>query len=166
MQNVSKALVVVVSFLVLASVGSAEPPPAEHRILTQSDAPIAITEYGARYQERSRYQSEGIRHELSYRNVGDRKIVAAQFGLLAFNIFNEFQDRLGGFTIEDVDVGGTDAGVWVASALAEAAFYTGVAYVDKVRFEDGEVWSADYDEVLLQLQEIEQDLNIDALAEP
>ena len=92
---------------------------------------------------------------------------AVQFGLLAFNIFNEFQDRLGGFTIEDISVGRTESGAWVAtSALAEAAFYTGVAYVDKVRFEDGEVWSADYDEVLRQLQEIEQNLNIDALEQP
>ena len=140
MRYVSKALIVLVAVLSPALVGSgAEPPPAEHRVLVQSAAPIAITEYTARYQERSRYQSEGIRHELSYRNVGTRKIVAVQFGLLAFNIFNEFQDRLGGFTIEDVEVGSPESGAWVANALAEAAFYTGVAYVDKVRFEDGEI---------------------------
>ena len=126
-------------------------------------APVVITEYDARYQPRSRYQSEGIRHELSYRNASEKKIVALRFGLLAFNIFNEFQDRLGGFTIEDVAVGETESGVWVASALAEAAFYTGVAYVDKVRFEDGVIWSADGDEILSQLREIETDLDAEAL---
>lgn len=142
---------------------AAEPPPASHRVLTQMGAPVLITEYGARYQPRSRYQSEGIRHELSYRNASEKKIVALQFGLLAFNIFNEFQDRLSGFTIEDVAVGETESGVWVASALAEAAFYTGVAYVDKVRFEDGVIWSADDDEILSQLREIETDLDAEAL---
>lgn len=142
---------------------SAEPPPADHRVLEQSGAPIEITQYSARHQERSRYQSEGIRHDLRYRNTTSRRIVAVQFGLLAFNIFNEFQDRLGGFTIEDVNAGREESGAWVASALAEASFYTGVAYVDKVRFEDGEIWTANDTEVLRQLQEIEQDLDIEAL---
>ena len=62
---------------------------------------------------------------MSYRNTSDKKIVAIQFGLLAFNIFNEFQDRLGGFTIEDVGIGESESGAWVASALAEAAFLHG-----------------------------------------
>ena len=166
MRRLSKVLVVLVTVLCMASVAAAQPPPAEHRILVQADAPIGITEYTARYQPRSTRQSEGIRHSLNYRNVGDRKIVAVQFGLLAFNIFNEFQDRLGGFTIEDIDVGSTEDGAWVANALAESAFYTGVAYVSKVRFEDGEIWTADDDEVLSQLREIEQDLNIEALEQP
>ena len=73
---------------------------------------------------------------------------------------------MGGFTIEDIDVGGKEDGAWVANALAESAFYTGVAYVSKVRFEDGEIWTADNDEVLSQLREIEQDLNIETLEQP
>ena len=160
MRSLSKVLVTV---LCMAAVAGAQPPPAEHRVLVQAAAPVAITEYTARYQARSSARSEGIRHTLSYRNAADRKIVVVQFGLLAFNIFNEFQDRLGGFTIEDIDVGETEDGAWVANALAESAFYTGVAYVSKVRFKDGEIWTADNEEVLTQLQEIEEDLNIDAL---
>lgn len=159
-----------IGFMLVVSFGasavgtvSAEPPPAAHRVLNQSAVPVEITEYTARYQARSRYQSEGIRHEVSYRNASDKKIVAIQFGLLAFNIFNEFQDRLGGFTIENVGIGESESGAWVASALAEAAFYTGVAYVDKVRFEDGVIWSADEDEILEQIREIESDLDAEAL---
>ncbi len=152
-----------VLFLLIPINSSAEPPPAEHRVLEQNDAPIMIARYGAHYQESSRYQSSGIKHELNYRNVGDRKIVAVQFGLLSFNIFNEFQDRLGGFVIDDIEVGNMESGAWLASALAESSFYTGVAYVEKVRFEDGEIWSANTEDVLRQLQEIEQDLNVDIL---
>ena len=144
---------------------NAEPPPAEHRVLEQDDSPVEIVEYKANYQRgsSSRYSREGIRHRVTYRNVGDRKIVALQFGLLSFNIFNEFQDRLGGYTIEDVAPGESLTGEWLASALAESAFYTGVAYVAKVRFEDGEVWSADLDKVAKQVQEVEEEFSVESL---
>ena len=150
--------------LVGPGIGWGGPPPADHRILEQPDAPISIIEYVAEYQNRGQYSSEGIRHTVTYRNRTGRKIVAMQFGLLAFNIFNEFQDRLGGYTIEDVDPDEVEIGVWIANARAESSFYTGVAYISKVRFEDGEVWNADYEGVVLQqLQEIEQDLELEAL---
>ena len=141
----------------------ADPPPAEHRILVQEGAPIVISAYSAMYQRRGSYSREGIRHVLAYRNVTKRKIVALQFGLLAFDIFNEFQDRLGGYTIQDVGPGATADGAWVASARAESAFYTGVAYLSKVRFEDGEVWSADLDDITKQVQEIEAGFSVASL---
>ena len=125
--------------------------------------PVSITRYTASYQPRGSYSREGIRHTLAYKNASERKIVALQFGLLAFNIFNEFQDRLGGYTIQDVEPGAAADGVWVASALAESAFYTGVAYVSKVRFVDGEIWSADLESITKQLQEIEAAFPVESL---
>ncbi len=145
------------------SVAVAQPPPADHRILNQPEAPIAITKYEAFYLESNRYRREGIRHELEYRNRGDRSIVAIRFGLLSFNIFNDFQDRLGGITIEDVNPGQSESGAWVANALAEASFYTGVAYVSKVRFRDGQIWLADEDDILAQIREIESTFSADML---
>ena len=115
------------------------------------------------HQPRGTNSREGIRHTLRYRNVSKRKIVALQFGLLAFDIFNEFQDRLGGFTIQDVEPGAETYGTWLASARAEAAFYTGVAYLSKVRFADGEVWSADLDNIARQVQDIEVGFSVDSL---
>ena len=141
----------------------AAPPPAQHKVLQQEGAPLRIGSYTASYQEGGRYSREGIRHSAAVRNVTDRKIVAYQLGLLSFNIFNEFQDRLGGYAIEDVAPGGAESGSWLASALAESAFYTGVAYVSKVRFEDGEVWQADLEGVAAQVREIEESFTVDSL---
>lgn len=142
---------------------AAGPPPAEHRVLIQEGAPLKIGPYSAAYQSGNRYMREGIRHEAVVENVTDRKIVAYQLGLLSFNIFNEFQDRLGGYAIEDVAPGSTEDGSWLASALAESSFYTGVAYVSKVRFEDGEVWQADLEEVADQVREIEESFSVESL---
>ena len=159
----SITLAATVFFVVPGGSVEAQPPAAEHRILTQEGSPLSILAYEARYQPRRSSQREAIRHEVNYRNTSGQKIVAVQFGLLSFNIFNEFQDRLGGFAIEDIDVLGIESGTWLASALAEAAFYTGVVYVDKVRFEDGEIWIADEDEILEQLREIEEGFDAAAL---
>ena len=157
------ALGAVVFVFLSTTPAEAQPPPADHQILTQEGSPLTIFSYEARYQPRRSSQREGIRHELNYRNTTGRRVVAVQFGLLSFNIFNEFQDRLGGFSIEDIDPLGVTRGTWLASALAEAAFYTGVAYVDKVRFEDGEIWVADEREILDQLREIEEGFDAEAL---
>ena len=53
-----------IGFMLVVSFGasavgtaSAEPPPAAHRVLNQSAVPVEITDYTARYQERSRYRS-------------------------------------------------------------------------------------------------------------
>ena len=158
------AAVVIVATQLFTQPGAvAAPPPADHRILVQEDAPVEITFYVAMHQPRGTNSREGIQHSLRYRNVSKRRIVALQFGLLAFDIFNEFQDRLGGFTIQDVEPGEETYGSWLASARAEAAFYTGVAYLSKVRFEDGEVWSADLDQITRQVQEIEVGFSVDSL---
>ena len=156
--------VVIVATQILTRPGAvAAPPPADHRILAQEGAPVEITVYAAMHQPRGTNSREGIRHTLRYRNVSKRKIVALRFGLLAFDIFNEFQNRLGGFTIQDVEPGAETYGTWLASARAEAAFYTGVAYVSKVRYEDGEVWSADLDNIARQVQDIEVGFSVDSL---
>ena len=90
--------------------------------------------------------------------------MALQFGLLSFNIFNEFQDRLSGFTIEPLAVGMSSSGSWRASASAESSFYTGVAYVSKIRFFNGEVWSANLADITKQVQEIEEGFSVESLA--
>ena len=157
------AMVIVASQLFIQSSAVADPPPADHRILAQEGAPVVISTYAAMYQPRGSTSREGIRHILRYRNVSKRKNVALQFGLLAFDIFNEFQDRLGGYTLQDVEPGAETHGTWLANARAESAFYTGVAYLSKVRFEDGEVWSADLDNIANQVQDIEVGFSVESL---
>ena len=60
MRRLSKVLVVLVTVLCMASVAAAQPPPAEHRILVQADAPIGITEYTARDPLGSRRESDTL----------------------------------------------------------------------------------------------------------
>ena len=93
---------------------------------------------------------EGIIHRVEYRNTTERKIIAIVFGLLAFDVFNELQDNCHGYVLEGLEPGVLAKSGWLRRPSTEWAFYTGVAYVVKVRFEDGEIWEADLEDAAEQ----------------
>lgn len=134
-------------------------------IIEQPDAPIKITKYDAAYQEGVRYSREGIAHTVSYMNTSRRKIVAVQLGLVSFDVWNEFLDRTNGVSMADLEPYGEDTGFWVATASADFQFLTGVVYVAKVRFEEGEIWSVDLEEIAKELREIEEGFDVSKLLE-
>ena len=166
-------------------------PPAKTRILTQENSPVEITGYFARYNgkdaariqlEKSRqavgkynamahaekndkffYAVEGIAHVVEYRNITERKIVAVVFGLLAFDIFDESQDTAHGWSLDDLKQGASGNGTWVHRSNMEKAFHTGMAYVAKVRFEDGEIWKSDLEGIVEQIHRIDKDFTQDSL---
>ena len=65
--------------------------------------------------------------------------------------------------MEQLAIGATNKGEWVASAYSDFSFHTGVAYVSKVRFEDGEIWSADLSAIVVELKKIEKDFDVNRL---
>jgi hypothetical protein len=140
-------------------------PTSRAIIIPQPNAPIEILTYDAHYQERSSYEREGISHRISYRNRGTQKVQAIRFGLVSFDVFNDFLDRTGGITTEDVAPGATTKSSWVASAYADFSFLTGVVYVSVVRLEDGTVLNADQSAVLAEMRKIEKDFNAKNLEE-
>src|SRR5262245_13484968 len=109
--------------------------PPESRVIPQDSAPIKILNYSSAYQAVGAYSREGILHTVEYQNISSKTVVAIQFGLVAFDIWNEFLDRTGGVAMEPIPSQGTGKGAWVATAYADFSFHTGVAYVAKVRFD-------------------------------
>ena len=122
--------------------------------------PLNITSYAAVYQEGGRYSTEGIRHTVEYKNNSGKTIVAVQIGLVSFDVWNEFLDRTGGVSLENLDPGESRKGTWVARAYADFSFLTGVAYVSKIRFIDGTIMEADLDAIAQELRKIEEDFDI------
>ena len=141
---------------------SAQLKPAT-KIVPQPDAPVAINTYNAQYEQRSQYTTEGIHHEVQCANKSDKTVVAVQFGLVSFDIWNEFLDRTGGIIMDLIVAGKPKTGRWVATAYSAFSFNTGVAYVSKVRFEDGTIWTADLAAVLEELRKIEKDFDASRL---
>jgi len=149
-------------FLMLATQAWAVEPVA--KIIAQKAAPLIITSYSAVYLEGGRYNaSEGIRHAVEYKNTTDRTIIAVQIGLVSFDVWNEFINRTNGVSIKDILPGASEKGIWVARAYADFSFLTGFAYVSKVRFSDGTIWSADLDAIAEEMRKIERDFDIQKL---
>lgn len=133
------------------------------KIIDQPSSPLTITTYTAKYQEGGRYATEGIRHEVQYKNTSNSQVVASQLGLVSFDVWNEFLDRTGGVSIDDIAPGGSKPGVWVARAYADFSFLTGFAYVSKVRFSDGRIWEADLDAIANEMRKIERGFDVEKL---
>jgi hypothetical protein len=122
------ALLIVVALSLIAT--GIEPVA---KIIADSSSPVSITQYRAYYQQRvGTYIDEGIRHELQYRNDSSRTIVAVQFGLISFGVFNDFLDRTGGVSMDEIAAGQSDSGTWIATAFSDFTFLTGVAYAGAV----------------------------------
>lgn len=151
------AIASMVIVLIVTSLASALGP--ESRILAVPGAPVIVTEYRAVYSAGGTYSQEGIEHSLKYQNVSTQDVVAVQFGLVSFDIWNEFLDRTGGVAMEYLKPQSEEDGTWVATAYGDFSFQTGVVYVSKVRFASGEIWKVDTNVVLQELKKIQSDFD-------
>lgn len=134
-------------------------PRPDSKIVEQADAPVLVTAYRTEYQKRTADTSEGIRHFVEYRNRSARKVVAVQFGLVVFDIWNEFLDRTAGLSTEPVAPRARENGTWLTPNTSAFAFHTGVVYVDRIRYDTGEIWLADADIVLGAMRAIQKDFD-------
>ena len=127
---------------------------------SQPDAPVEVSFYTARYRERSPERPEGIHHQAGYMNRTGSSNRGCATGIRSFSVFNEFIDRTYGVDISDVKPGEEGGGLWVERfAPADFSFLTGVVFVDRVRFENGDIWVADREAVVSQLREVQQDFD-------
>jgi len=85
---------------------------------------------------------DGVDHDFRFQNVLGRGVVAVEFGLLWYDIFNEFQDGTEEIVVRDLAPGETTRYTSQSFPPAPSSFYTGLIYVRKVRFLDGEIWEA------------------------
>jgi hypothetical protein len=131
------------------------------KVISQPGAPIEIASYRAAYSPGSgAYIPEGIQHVVEYMNVSGKIVDAVQIGLVSFDVWNEFLDRTLGLATDSLAMHATKKGTWVARAYGDFSFLTGLAYVSKVRFRDGEIWKADLDSIASELRQVQQDFDV------
>lgn len=161
----SKQTVIVVAVLVLLSISVFAITP-KSIVVKQPNSPVSIDSYSGKYKSGDTYgKGKGIQHKVSYSNASNRTIVAIRLGFVSFDIWNEKLDKTGGITIEKIPPGKTDKGTWVTRSYGSFTFLTGVAYVDRVRFEDGEIWKSDPDLIVEEIQNIQEDFEASQLEE-
>lgn len=158
----SWAAMIVLAFSMLEGRAYGQLTPA-CRVLAQDSVPLQITSYKCKYQGRSDYAPQGIRHAVEYRNASGKIVEAVEVGLVSFDVWNAFMDRTGGLSVERLALNASTKGTWVASAYSDFAFLTGVAYISRVRFSDGSIWSADLDAVAAGMKEVETSFDVQRL---
>jgi hypothetical protein len=131
--------------------------PPQTNIVAQPEAPLRITRFFSRcdksYSISSRTEPDGnIYHSVEYENISDRRVAGVRLGLLTFDQWRELLDGIDGISMTTLAPGETRMTTWADPVGGELVMPTTFAYVSKVRFSDGEVWSADLDRVLDELQ--------------
>jgi hypothetical protein len=145
----------------LSLTGSAAPLQlkSDSKIVDQPEAPVQITTFVSVYQRRTNDSLEGIRHDVEYRSRATQKIVAIQFGLVSFDVWNQFLAYTAGLSTEEVNPKARKRNEWLTPSDAATGFLTGVVYVDRVRFESGEIWIADKEQILTAMRAIQKDFD-------
>ena len=159
---VSKISIALALVLIAVPVWSIKPTV---KIITQESSPIIISSYSAEYKQGSRYVTEGIHHSVEYINTSKERIVAVQIGLVSFDVWDEFLHRMNGLSIDDLPPGSAKKATWIDHTYGDFSFLTGVAYVSKVRFDNGTIWSADLNAIAEEIGEIEKNFSVEKLKE-
>ena len=127
---------------------------ADDKVMKQPDSPIQITVFASEFGGRD---NDYIIFEARYQNASSRSVIGIKFGFIAYDLFNESLGGVSGVDINrnGVGAGDVDSGRWQTRARGVASAHeTGIAYVRKVRFADGELWIADQDDLTVKLNEL------------
>ena len=157
-------LVLTLSVLALSPPADAQALKPDHRIVEQTDAPVLVTAYRTEFLKRTSEAPEGLRHDIEYRSRTDQRIVAVQFGLVTFDVWNEFLERTPALASDALAARGRERSSWFTATTSGGAFYTGVVYVERVRFANGEIWTADLETVVAAMRAIQKDFAADQLS--
>lgn len=135
-------------------------------IVPQPDVPVAIDSYSAWYSDVPirGFTKAGIYYVVEFSNKSGKRITAIEFGLISFDVFNEVLDWGHGLSLF-ADYGLSESArykedEWVSPSSNGIAQFSGVVWVNRVRFVSGEIWKADRQPILEVLRKIEP--NFDA----
>jgi hypothetical protein len=156
--------ILVLALLVPTAAGAQALRP-DHRIVDQPDAPVQVTAYRTELLKRTAEAPAGLRHDLEFRNRGEQPVVAVQFALAAFDVWNEFLERHAALATDGMNPADRKRSSWFTATDSGIAFLTGVVYVERVRFANGEIWTANLETVLAAMRAIQKDFTADQLTQ-
>jgi len=113
-----------------------------HKVLEQPDAPVSVRRYEPEQMSFGPEIGDQVHHEVRVRNDSDRVVVAVKIGVLTYDIFNEFMESAEGIFVVDLHPGKRKTHYMRTYHEDSSHFLTGLTYIAKVRFQDGEIWEA------------------------
>lgn len=138
--------------------------------------PVEIIAYEATLERiPERHGGPRVRHVVTYhRNLGWREITAVEFGLACFDHFDELIHSGAGLAVGPLPAAGAEDPLghplpptrreWLQVDAELFAFEAAFAWVDQVRFADGEVWRQGRREIVKKLRGLKGSLEPGPLA--
>jgi hypothetical protein len=151
-----KRTILLASAALLLVLGGNNQASAENTIIVPQDgAPLKVLRYVAEFDTKDKKPL--VEHTVKYQNATQKRILAARFGVLEYNGYNEKIDAFVGYTLEDSDKGEKDSAEFINEA-PHAVFFkkygTGYLWVDAVRYADGTLWKVDRTQLLAEVKKL------------
>lgn len=160
-----RQIIIFICFWIVTSVSAGTRTKPVSKIITQPNPQIQIKSYDAQYKEDGATEEGCIYHKIQYISNVNKKIVALEFGFVSYDIWNEYLGKIGGIVIENIKPRERYPieTSWAQDCQRDHAFHTGFVYVDKIRFEDGEIWISEKEVVLQELRKFDENFNVERL---
>lgn len=149
--------------------------------INQSGAPIVIEKVTGAFASSGRgldCDSCNHQYDLKIKNISDKEIKGVRIGFVNFDHWNEVLNVLYGTRRRPIRPGKSVGDAWHFPASSESKgntvlidrdhrypIFTSVAFVDKIRFDDGTFWYHDENFVIQELKKIQEDFDADKLQE-
>ncbi len=133
---------------------------AEPKLLfvNQIDAPLKLSGYSVEWLNSEHTRVSVPTHSIEFKNTSKREIVAVQIGFVFLGIWNEYLDTAHGFSLLSLEPDEESSRSWIieSTKFSSAEIFTGIAYVNRIRFANGEAWKANPGHLLKELRKIEK----------
>ena len=139
-------------FLNIQNMYSQEVKP-EIKFINIANAPLTINQVGAAYYYEN-FQA-GIKCFVKSKITSQKKIIGFAYDVVFYSIFNDFLGWKRGANIKIIKPGEEYKYEWVSTDVPSAFLYhTAIFYPAAFRFEDGEVWKVNIEDVKNEIKKI------------
>ncbi|NKB89685.1 MAG: hypothetical protein GKS06_15830 [Acidobacteria bacterium] len=132
-----------------------------NHVVVQPGAPVKVIELEAEFKGEGKdflgnYSPDRIDIDIKFENVAEARVHAVRFGVISYNVFDEFMSRRTATSTKNLDPAKDRELRWQSFPPRTEAFtfLTGIVYVDTVRFANGEIWRVDQATLAQQISDL------------
>ena len=133
-----------VCLILISSILSAQ---LRETIINHLDCPIRISKFNAVYSKGNNSEQKGLNLRVHFYNQSQKSITAVEIGFISYDIWDNYLGLITGLQVEKLDRREETNKIWIDNSDDAYTFFTGFAFVSRVRYSDGEFWKGSLEHV-------------------
>jgi len=126
--------------------------PTPCSVVPEAASPIVISRCAVEYLPPGDVPRERVTYAAAYANSGVKKVVAVEIAFLSFDVWNQFMGADLFLQRDTLISDGRRQDSWGKVVERWDGLFATYAYVARVRYEDGQMWSANREAIVAEVQ--------------